>query len=303
VPIFFVISGFLISASYERGASLATYASNRLLRILPGLWCCLIVTVVAASLFGFSFLSLKALAWFGLQLGGAVFTPGFLKPFGFGSYNGSLWTIPIELQFYLLLPLAYFATRRLRSRTAGFVALWAVFLVAGYLFARLSPPLAELENEPLAHKLMRYSFIPHIYLFLTGVLLQRWRAQRSRWIAGKALFWVAGYLAYTRLAPAGPAWHVLGTLLMGVGVISIAYTLPGVAARVLRGNDISYGVYVYHGLIINVLLELGLGGRGRVVGLVVLLALIVGALSWRFVERPFLRRKRVTIHPAGAPVA
>ncbi|KZZ60966.1 hypothetical protein A3762_14930 [Oleiphilus sp. HI0125] len=42
VPIFFVISGFLISAAYDRTPSMRTYAINRLLRIYPALWFCFI---------------------------------------------------------------------------------------------------------------------------------------------------------------------------------------------------------------------------------------------------------------------
>src|SRR5262249_36083916 len=44
VPIFFVISGFLISRSYERSASVRDYYRNRCLRIYPALWVCLIVS-------------------------------------------------------------------------------------------------------------------------------------------------------------------------------------------------------------------------------------------------------------------
>src|SRR4030088_1254426 len=40
VPIFFVISGILISKSYEQSDSLRVYLRNRCLRIFPGLWVC-----------------------------------------------------------------------------------------------------------------------------------------------------------------------------------------------------------------------------------------------------------------------
>ena len=38
VPMFFVMSGFLISASYERNGELKNYFRNRILRIYPALW-------------------------------------------------------------------------------------------------------------------------------------------------------------------------------------------------------------------------------------------------------------------------
>ena len=91
-----------------------------------------------------------------------------------------------------------------------------MFTLVAYLYATTSPPLAENTAEPIAHKLFRYSFIPHIYLFLVGALLQRLHAQRSRWIAGKGLWWLAAFLAVHFAAPAGAAAYIVGTLLMAI---------------------------------------------------------------------------------------
>ena len=42
--------------------------------------------------------------------------PDFLRGYGVGVLNGSLWTIPVELQFYALVPLIYWSLS-LRART------------------------------------------------------------------------------------------------------------------------------------------------------------------------------------------
>jgi len=52
VPIFFVISGVLISKSYEHSDSLRDYLRNRCLRIFPGLWVCLVVSVAVILALG-----------------------------------------------------------------------------------------------------------------------------------------------------------------------------------------------------------------------------------------------------------
>lgn len=305
VPIFFVISGFLISASYERSTDLASYSRNRILRIVPGLWCVIILTVPVAMAFGYHFFNVRAAAWFVSQLAGLIFTPGFLKSFGFGSYNGALWTIPIELQFYFVLPLLYLATKRApKRRTQVFVAVWAVFVVIAFIYATKSAPLAENTIESTGHKLFRYSFVPHIYMFLAGVLLQRFKAHQSRWMAGRGAYWLAAYLVVHFSLPEGSAAkYIASTLMLSVTVISIAYTLPGIAHRVLNGNDISYGVYIYHGLILNIMVERGYHGRIAYVPLVMLLTAIVAFASWRLVEQPFLRRKRGSIKAAPPPLA
>jgi peptidoglycan/LPS O-acetylase OafA/YrhL len=300
VPIFFVISGFLISASYERTSSVRAYARNRILRIYPGLWCCIFVTVAVAGAFGFAFDGGRALAWLGAQLVGLIYTPQFLKSFGFGSYNGSLWTIPIELQFYLLLPILYAIIRRPSARSAYLGAFLLFFVAVAIATNRSFQPLAEVLQEPLGQKVLRYSFIPHFYLFLAGVVLQRVSAQHSRWVVGKGLHWLAAYLAIHFLIPNSAVTYVVATMTLGVAVVAIAYTRPRLSEHVLRGNDISYGVYIYHGLLLNIFVQLGLTGQYKFLIAVLLLTYPVAYLSWLLVERPLLRRKKQTIHATPA---
>jgi peptidoglycan/LPS O-acetylase OafA/YrhL len=304
VPIFFVISGFLISASYERSSSLRSYARNRVLRIYPALWCCVLLTIPIAIFFGMNLLNWQAPVWLVSQLVGVIYTPHFLHDFGFGSYNGSLWTIPIELQFYIVLPLMYLFVRRTRNATAGFWLIWVAFIAAAVVLRWMLPLMGD-DREPQTEKLVRYSFFPHIYLFLTGLMLQRLKAQQRKWITGKGPYWIAAYLVlvylFRHFPPASQAVNAVSyvscMLILAIATVAMAYTTPGVSHTILRGNDISYGVYIYHGLILNVLIELGLSGQIQYALLLILGAFIAGYLSWIGIERPFLRRKRQTISP------
>jgi peptidoglycan/LPS O-acetylase OafA/YrhL len=297
VPIFFVISGFLISVSYERSPGLKSYCRNRVLRIFPGLWCCILSTVLVAALCGFSFANGQAPVWMIGQLAGAIYTPGFLKDFGVGSYNGSLWTIPVELQFYFVLPALYWLIRRgSKDQTTYFWLAWLAFAAIAFAASFVFPPLNGPENEPTLQKLIRYSFFPHFFLFMTGVVLQRLKAHESTWIAGKGVYWLAAYLAFYYIVPTAAATYVPTTLLLGVAAVSMAYTAPRVSQKILRGNDISYGVYIYHGLLINLFVEIGLTGRGACL-ILAGCTYLAGYVSWIAIERPFLRKKKQTISP------
>lgn len=300
VPMFFVISGYLISASYERSTDLKGYATNRALRIYPGLWACILLTVVTASLFGgISFFHPQALVWFVTQLVGLIYTPEFLRSYGFGSYNGSLWTIPIELQFYLVLPAIYWVVMKTKRPTAGLVAVWLAFIALSYTLFLVFPGLNS-DTETRAEKLLRYSFLPQFFLFLTGVVLQRLQAFQSPLIYGKGPLWVAAYLLFVYTVPEFGGRFLISGMFLAVTTLSMAYTRPGLAHKALRGNDISYGVYIYHGLLLNIFVELD--HFHRVPDLLALIALTVGLafLSWRVVEEPMIRKKPKTMKSGSA---
>ena len=290
VPIFFVISGFLVSASYRRQDEIGKYLKNRILRIYPGLWVCIGLTFIVTTLLGYRPTHTLDFIWLPSQLLGFIYTPGYLRHFGAGSYNGSLWTIPIELQFYLLLPLLYIAKRRLQIKNLEAILL--VFFIAINLTLSYELPGFGRTQETMIGKLIRYTFVSSFYLFLLGVALQSVEAFKSKLIAGKALYWITAYgLLRVALSDDSPITTAISYLVLGVSAVSAAYTFPRASALILRGQDISYGVYIYHGLLINLLLELTKRRSAYDVGLVILAAVAFGSLSWKFIEKPFLLKK------------
>lgn len=104
------------------------------------------------------------------------------------------------------------------------------------------------------------------------------------------------------LVPRTPISSLAEQIILAVTVISLAYTFPTMAKKLLKGNDISYGVYIYHALIINILVSLGLTHRGGSVFVVWVGAYIMGYLSWILVERRFLRKKRHERRELDAPI-
>lgn len=112
VPIFFVVSGYLISRSLDREPCLRSYAVNRMLRIYPALIACFLVSVLSVLVVSPKNIltadPLRFTSWTIAQLTFFQFyNPDFLRSYGVGTLNGSLWTIPVELQFYIILPITY----------------------------------------------------------------------------------------------------------------------------------------------------------------------------------------------------
>jgi peptidoglycan/LPS O-acetylase OafA/YrhL len=291
VPIFFAVSGFLISMSWERAPSLRQYVRNRILRIYPGLWVCLLVSVLIFVSAGVRPPSAPALLlWVIAQLTFVQFyNPPFLRAFGVGVLNGSLWTIAVELQFYLVLPvLASFA----RRRRLGWLIL-AIVSCAAMIIAR---QLMQ-NQQTLPQKILGVSLLPYLFFFLVGVIARLVYERRPGLFRGKALYWFGAYLVWiciqTWFDLPGSTGNTLGVLSIGalsMLVVSCAFTAPSLSGRLIKGNDISYGVYIYHMPLINLLLFLGMIG---VQGFLLAIGgtLLAAIASWRFIERPALRLK------------
>ncbi|TCD01979.1 acyltransferase [Pedobacter frigidisoli] len=300
VNMFFVMSGFLISASLERNKNLPEYAKNRAIRIFPGLWVCLIVTVIAIPIFSdISFFNREFFPWLLAQCVGLIYTPNFLSGFGFGSYNGSLWTIPLELQFYICLPIIYYVISKLakseRSKTVLIAVLFLFFCFLSYYIKINYSPVGTAAETTL-EKVLRYTFIPNIYLFLFGVLLQRLKIYKLSLFVGKGIVWVGLYLVVCYFFPTDSSAYLFKFLLLGLTTISMAYTFPNLSNKLLKGNDISYGVYIYHGLVLGIFMETKQFNNPFGVFLILVISYSLAAVSWNYIEKPFLKRKKQSIH-------
>jgi peptidoglycan/LPS O-acetylase OafA/YrhL len=308
VPIFFVVSGLLVSRSFEQSHRLGDYLRNRCLRIYPALWVCLVVTAIGTAWLLSGELGEitpgRWLAWWGAQMSVAQFwQPAFLQGLGTHALNGSLWTITIELQYYIALPLLYSV---LRLRTArGNVALIVCGLasLAVYLLVTTRRDWFPTWNS---FALVTFALVPYLWIFILGMLIQRNLSRLRGLFAGKLLLWLAAYGVVTWLAHAA-GWRIGGnamnpaSLLVLAGVVaSAAFTLPSLGERLLRRNDLSYGIYIYHAPLLNLLLAAAVW-RALALPVLLLLAGVAAAGSWWLVEKPFLRRKRHALRDVPAP--
>jgi len=289
VPIFFVISGYLVSASYERSKTDTSYIRKRALRIFPALWVCLGLTVIIAIVFSFNFFRFSAIVWLFAQMSGVIYTPSFLADFGFGSYNGSLWTIPIELQFYIALPIIYRLIPA-KALTPGLVALFALFAIVAFILGWRLPNMG-LPAESFTEKIVRYTLIPHFYMFLAGVVSHRLGIYRWRLIHGAGFYWGAAFIIFCYSMPASSISMIVSRIILAIFTISMAYTFAGLSTKLLKGYDISYGVYIYHGLVLNVMYQLHFTEKSWYPFIVLVCSYFAGYFSWIVVERRFLLKK------------
>jgi peptidoglycan/LPS O-acetylase OafA/YrhL len=305
VPIFFFISGFLISKSFEKNSILREYMRNRFLRIYPGLAVCFMLSLASVALTGY-FATVHVppadmLFWIAAQLSVAQFyNPDFMRHFGLGVLNGSTWTITVELQFYFLVPLMYGMlrwqgiSRRRFNLILGGLILGFMIVNQAYMHA------AAFHSRPLWYKFLGVSFGPWFYMFLMGVLFQRNFEVIQRWLGGRFIPVFGAYCALALMANRILGWgfgnsiNPLLFIALGVVTFAAAFSCSALSDRILRRNDLSYGVYIYHAPVINVLLAMGVSAGWIGFPLAIASTLGFAYLSWRFVEKPALNLKR---HP------
>lgn len=304
VPIFFFISGFLISRSYENNSRLREFFLNRTLRLYPGLIVCVAFSILLVALSGY--LDDKEVKWFEMA---ALFfakttffqfyNPDFMRAYGDGVLNGSLWTITVEIQFYLLVPVLFIILSRKPPKcTVNF--LLVVLVVIFFTLNRFYVALPGLADKSILTKLIMVSFFPWFYLFLLGVLVQRNFELFHKYLAGRFhlacplyifvayIFAINGYSFDSNINP------IVGVSLV-LTIFSFAYSVPVLSKRILKGNDISYGLYIYHMPAVNFMIYFGLRQKIEYGILALIASFLLAAISWRFIEKPVLSLKR---HPS-----
>lgn len=295
VPIFFVISGYLISAAWERNPDVLAFLRNRFLRIYPGLWVCFLVSLASVFLLSNPAFELEHfLVWVLAQLTmGQFYNPDFLRFYGVGSLNGSLWSIPVELQFYLVLPAVYWTFNAVRWSRKVLAASFVVLVLINVLYSHFATPAISLPQ-----KLAGVTLAPYLFVFLIGMALHREQSFVERVLRGKVLWFAVGYAAliasYSWLGIPYRGVSVFTAVPLALLVISAAYTKPDLSARLLGGNDISYGIYIYHMVWVNAVIHMGLWRPVENLLIATAMTFVCAYLSWRVVERPCLLRKKQT---------
>jgi peptidoglycan/LPS O-acetylase OafA/YrhL len=305
VPIFFFLSGFLISRTYERNPNLSDYSRNRILRLYPGLLACFLVSITLVTATGYFSSNPPPLprffAWTVAQLTALQFyNPEFLRAYGCGVLNGSLWTISVELQFYFLTPII---CNLIKPNSKGSNSkLFVTIALFAFLNLTYSNYAASRENN-LAIKILGISFAPWFYMFLAGMLAQRNFDLAHRLLNGKAAKVTVAYillsffLTYFTLSPNGNKISPILFTPLAAAVFSLAYTNPTLSRRLIGHNDISYGTYIYHMPIINFLIETNAMPPTQSATLAIVATACAAFASWRLIEKPCLNKKRNALNP------
>jgi peptidoglycan/LPS O-acetylase OafA/YrhL len=273
VDCFFVVSGFLIAGSYERSHGLWSFYARRVFRLYPMYVCVVLIqTAIMLALlpngpFSEPESTLRYLVanllfanFLQYDIGGVL--AGLHNP----GINPSLWTLKIEIGFYLIVPLIFTAAQRWGRWVLALIFLASV----GYSVYTL-----RLGDVQLARQLPG-----QLQFFVVGMALYLYGARIRVPTPASLAIAVAFFVAWTYLSPIPPGIRPLD---VAAFVFSFALYTPVIRMK----RDISYSVYLLHGPLLQTLLLLGIfrDSLPFLVG-VVAAVLLSACITERLVERP-----------------
>lgn len=300
VPVFFVLSGFLIFSSYERNKKLMQYFKNRILRIFPALWVAFFVLFAVIYFHGYQPSLFSLIKWTFAQL--TLFQyhhPAEIQTYIGGNPNAALWTIQVEFSFYIMVPLFFWLTSKTKSISMTW--LLVILFILSYLLNYYMLSFQDLNGTMFAP--MVDKVFPYLFYFLAGALSYLHFEKLKRFYIGKGLYWLGAYILYSFIAGIHfgvyresyflNGYSLIGFLILSQTVISLAFTFPDLSNRLLRGTDISYGIYIYHMIVIGIFYKHGGYGDVSAFWPAVVITINVSILSWLIVEKPALKLKNV----------
>jgi peptidoglycan/LPS O-acetylase OafA/YrhL len=290
VTAFFGISGFLVARSWCRDPRLGRFVTKRALRIVPALWA---VIALSALVLGPLFTTRPVGAYFASSepwqyLAGngtfrtALYLPGVFTGNPHDAVNGSLWTLPLELEAYLAVALLGVVGV---FRRAGAVAAAAVALL-----------VLDLPFGPAGHALvtaggsssLAEDTVNRLAAFFVAALIYVLRDREIVTVRGLAVVGTAW------IASIGTSFeYVVGAVAIPYAVVLAAYRTPAGLGRLAARGDVSYGVYLW-GWPVQQAVRALLGPGVGVVGTLMVaapLTYVVALASWRLVESPALGLK------------
>ena len=281
IPLFFALSGFLVTGSLGR-TRLHQFVTLRFIRLIPAL---AVEITLSALIIGLIFTTLPASEYFSsrefyayfLNIVGDIhfYLPGvFVEEPAQGLVNGQLWTIPYELECYLALVLLAVVTATRRKYV--FVAVVATLSVALTVRVLLGHPISPVTHAP--GRVLVLSFLAGVGLYLCRGVVPHSGLLGAISAVAAAVFLQVPDLSYLCAFPVAYLTVYLGLM----------------RPPPIPFGDLSYGVYLFHWPIQQSIVHTFPSITSWWLMLLISLPLTVvcAGLSWTWIEKPILLRKK-----------
>lgn len=267
VPFFLMLTAFFLYPSFsnlvERKDSIARFYLRRFLRIAPSIYFITIVTVAIFLLAGAISLTVFKEPTFWAYIVSNLFIfpvyhPDIFSHIGVGVLNGSLWTLFSQLSFYFMIPFIYLFEKKFG--TNKMVVTLIITSISFYLFSYF---LAGTEKYYYFERVFSVSAFGNLIYFAMGIFWAKyWKAiPKGMWmfILSIVLLYIIredilGMEKYVDSTLLKPLW----SFALSYATIWFGYLGPKIFRKFNKIEDIGMGIYIWHMVIINLFLYLGL---------------------------------------------
>ncbi|MFZ4800018.1 MAG: acyltransferase family protein [Bacteroidia bacterium] len=290
VTAFFCISGFLITRSYLNSSSYINYLLKRAARLLPAYILVVILSAVFLSFLSrYSFSDYYTHPQFTKYLIANLSFANFVQPCLPGVFlrdgltcdvNGALWTLKVEVSFYLTIPVLLFLIKKSNNKPLIFIIIYLFSVIYKNSFEYLTSITGNGIYSILARQLPGF-----LSYFICGIALYYYF---EFFLRNKKLFFIVGFVLFTfeQLID----MEIFTPIALPLMVFAIAFSFSGLNTFAKYG-DFSYGIYLFHCPIIKIAKDLDFFERYNpliVAITIILFVLFLGVISWHFIEKKFL---------------
>lgn len=288
VKSFFIVSGFLIFMSFEHSRNFQHYWVKRIRRIYPAYFFIIIACVLLGSILTtqtwqhyFSWVTLKYVMANLLFLNFVQPNlPGVFEHNTLQAMNGALWTLKIEVLFYLFVPLAVLAFRKF-GRWAILIALY----VASVAYSMSMSALAAKTGAGFYLELQRQ--LPgQIAFFAAGAAGYYYLPILTRYAKYLVPAAILAFMCQSWLP-----WMAIQPIALAILVVYVACIFPCLG-NFDKYGDFSYGIYIVHFPVLQLFIAQGWFNQQPWAMLCLACGVILSTafLLWHFIEKPFLRK-------------
>jgi peptidoglycan/LPS O-acetylase OafA/YrhL len=309
VPLFFMVSGFLITDSYFNSKTIKEYFFKRGLRIYPALFLNILILEFAMyiggnmsdnniSFFEYIIYILGYMSTAVMGIGSTLIGLKGVDIYHFDAFfsfypSGVLWTLAIELSFYLLLPFVLYFKKSYKVvilTILSFLSIYITFFI----------DYTQSENFNAIMKLLTISILPYFWIFAIGIFMRLFWKNIQKFFIGYGIYYLIIYLVFSSfmlyftdtLGNYKTELYlstIIQTILMAFAMFSMAFSYTHIKFN--RKTDLSYSTYLYHMLIVQILIGFGVMNSWYLYFIVIGATFCIAYLSWTYIEKPMLKFK------------
>lgn len=292
VMLFFGLSGYLVTQSWQYQPSYLPFLCKRSLRIFPALIACVLITtyLLGPAVSNLGYLDYVASPLIIEYLKNIVLLPRYALPEVFSqniypnAVNGSLWSLPVEYVCYLLVAILAFGPRTIR--TASLVAACATIygFWIWYTQSYNGPQIVIWGTDAgQATSIMPYFFVGAILCGLQGRVPLNWKV-------GVAL--LLALLMVDHLFQEVQLGRITWVLVPYI-TLSIGWASWPIVKRFDRFGDPSYGMYLYAFPIQQTIVYITQNSIDAISLIVwtTVFSTVAGYISWHILEKQALKLK------------